>query len=133
MNKKILIASFVFKDRKKWFLKNIKSKFGVKKSKVFIYENLNDANQLIFTFYLCTDEDNRINIKEEFNSALIVHKKMETIYTINAMNKLIKLEHKLKGNNIDYRKYKIDWANYKNKIILISDNKLEFINVKRVF
>lgn len=133
MNKKLLITSFVFKDRKKWFLKNIKKRFGIEKSDVFIFENLGDTNQLIFTFYLCIKHDEPINIKKEFNSAIIVHKKMQTFYTINAMNSLIRLEHKLEGNNIDYRKYKIDWSKYKNKIILISDNKLEFISIKRVF
>jgi len=133
MNRKILIASFVFKDRKKWFLKDINKKFDLKESDVFIFENLNDKNQLIFTFHLNLQDGEKLDIKKEFKSAIIVHKKKTTFYTINAMNKAIEVDNDLEGGNIDYRKYKMNWEKYHNQIILVSNNNLALINIKRFF
>ena len=133
MNKKILIAAFIFKDRKEWFIKQLKKRYNLDKSKLFIFENLDDDNQLIFTFHLTLDLGEKVDIKRAFNSAIIVHKKKGTFYTINAMNRVIEVDNDLEPGNINYRNYKIDWDKYNNKIILTSDNNLILINIKRVF
>ena len=75
----------------------------------------------------------KINIKKEFKSAIIVHKKKTTFYTINAMNKAIEVDNDLEGDNIDYYKYKMNWKKYHNQIILVSDNNLALIDIKRFF
>jgi len=133
MTKKILIAAFVIKETKDDFLNYLLEEFEIPCSEVFIFENLNDETQLILTFHIDLDLGDRIEIKDFFKSAIIVHKKKNTFYTINALNRIIEMEHDLDKGNINYKEYKINWNNYKNKIALISNNNLVLIDLKRVF
>lgn len=133
MTREILIASFVFKDRLDYFLNYLKNEFSIEKKSVFIYENESDENQYIFTFYLEIHNGDKINLKDFFNSAIIVHKKMGVFYTINGLNKLIEVDSDVEAGNINYKEYQIDWKKYRNKIILNSDNNLLLIPIKRFF
>lgn len=133
MTKKILIAAFISRNKLEHFLKKIHTEFDVENDKVFIYENLEDDSQYIATFYIELNIDEKINLQIYFKNALIVHKKKKTFYTINALNKLIEREYNLEKGNIDYKKWKIDWSNFQNKIIINSNNKLVLIGLKRFF
>jgi len=132
MNKTILLASFIFTERLDWFLGYLQKKFGIQKEHVFCYSNLDDATRLILTFRLSIP-DSGINLKEFFPSAIIIHKKGDAIYTINALNKLIEKQLGVSVGNIDYKSILIDWSAYQNNLILIKDNELVILNIKRVF
>ena len=58
----------------------------------------------------------------------MVHRKKETntLYTINALNELIK---KLNGGVVD-TSYKVNWLHYKNSILLTQHNELNQLNTK---
>jgi hypothetical protein len=58
----------------------------------------------------------------------LVHRKKEsnTLYTINALNELIK---KLNGGVVDTR-YQVDWQHYKNTILLTQQNELRQLKTK---
>ncbi len=133
MNKKVLIAAFIPKDESDNFLTYIEDEFDIESYKTFKFSIMDDANQYLYTFYIEIPIGERINLKEFFNNALIIHKKKKTFYTINALNKLIESEYNLEGGNIDYKKYKIDWDKFKNTLILNSNNNLSIIEIKRVF
>ena len=133
MNKKILIAAFVNKDEGGDFIKYINREFDIEVDKTFKFEIVNDDTQLLFTFYIELPLGERINLRNYFKNALIVHKKKNTFYTINALNKLIEKEYGLDGGNIDYKKYKIDWYKFTDNLILNSNNNLSIIHIKRVF
>jgi hypothetical protein len=133
MTKKILIATFINKKEKNEFLSYLLEEFEVPHNQVFIFNNLTDEDQFVLTFHIKLEIGERLEIRKFFKSAIIVHKKKTTFYTINALNKLIELEYELDKGNIDYKKYKINWNNYKNKIILTSNNNLVLIDLKRVF
>jgi hypothetical protein len=133
MNKNILVAAFVKKDEGSDFLKHIKSEFDIEASKVFEFDIMDDSKQSLYTFYIDIPVGERINLRDYFKNALIVHKKKKTFYTINALNKLIEKEYDLVGGNIDYKKYKINWDKFSNNLILNSNNNLSIIQIKRVF
>ena len=132
MNKSILLASFIFPERLDWFLNYLETKFNTPKNKVFGYKNLDDESKLIITFKLIVDKNN-LNIKELFPSAIIVHKKGEVFYTINALNKLIEFKTNDSIGNIDYKSYQIDWSEYQNKLIILNNKELSFLNINRIF
>jgi predicted metal-dependent hydrolase len=132
MNKKILVAAFINRNESDSFIKYIEKEFEVEISKIFKFTIQDNSEQYLFTFYLETPIDEKINLRKYFKNALIVHKKKKTFYTINALNKLIEKEFNLKGGNIDYKKYKINWSKFKNKLILTNNNLL-IISIKRVF
>ena len=61
-------------------------------------------------------------------NTILVHRKKETntLYTINALNDLIK---KLNGGVVD-PSYRVNWQHYKNCILLTNHNELKQLNTK---
>lgn len=133
MNKKILLASFIFPERVDWFLSYLEAKFGITKDKVFAYKNLDDESKVIITFKVNIPEGKKINLKNLFPSAVPIHKKGTAMYTINALNKLIDEKTGDSHGNIDHKSYKLDWEEYQNKIILIYEKELRIFNITRLF
>ena len=133
MNKKILLASFIFPERVDWFLSYLEAKFGITKDKVFAYKNLDDESKVIITFKITIPEGKKINLKNLFPSAVPIHKKGTAMYTINALNKLIDQKLGEDSPNTDHKSYKLDWENYQDKIILIYEKELRIFNITRVF
>ena len=61
-------------------------------------------------------------------NTIMVHRKKETntLYTINALNELIK---KLNGGVVD-TSYRVNWLHYKNSKLLTQNNELNQLNTK---
>lgn len=131
--KTVLLASFLFPDKLDSFLNNLKEQHNIIKNNVFIFKNLNDETKIIATFKFTISEDRRIDLKELFPNPILIHKRGNAIYTINALNKLIEEQNKDLIGNIDHKTIKIDWSLYQNKMILISKNELSIIDIKRIF
>ena len=76
--------------------------------------------------YACTYNVNTANLTEIPSGTILVHRKKEsnTLYTINALNELIK---RLNGGVVD-TKFPIEWRHYRNSILLT--NKDEFKQLK---
>jgi hypothetical protein len=133
MSKTSLLAAFIFPERLEWFLSYLEAKFSIGKEKVFCYKDEDDESKLIITFKLSIPEDKSLNLKELFPSAIIIHKKGNALYTINALNKLIDEKAKESIGNIEYKDVKIDWEEYQGKFILIKDKELKILSISRVF
>ena len=115
--------------RKIWKNWKINRKFDVKKEQVFFFKT---DNEFLLTYKINLDIEQKIDIKKEIPKTIQVHKKGDTIFTINALNKLIEQESGL-GGNVNYKEYKIDWEKFKNKIILLKGDSLEITTIERVF
>lgn len=133
MDKTILLASFIFPERLDWFISYLNNKFNISKDKVYCFKNLNDESKLIVTFKLSISKNKHVDLKNLFPSAIIVHKKSTTLYTINALNKLVETKIPNSVGNIDYKSVKIDWSEYQNTFILIDNKELVFYNIERIF
>jgi hypothetical protein len=133
MDKKILLAAFIFNERVEWFLSYLENRFDIPKKKVFCYKNLDDESKMIITFKLVIPENKRINLKDLFPSAIPIHKKGDAIYTINALNLLIDSISGGDVGNIDRSSVKINWDEYQNKLILTKNKELVFLNISKVF
>jgi hypothetical protein len=133
MDKTILLASFIFPERLEWFLGYLENKFGIKKEKVFVFQNLDDESKLIVTFKFVIKNNRRVNLKSLFPNAILIHKKGTAIYTINALNKLIEMQNPGDMGNINYKSVKINWDDYQDKILLYNNNKLNIYSIKRIF
>jgi hypothetical protein len=68
------------------------------------------------------------NVEGIPQNTILVHRKKEsnTLYTINALNDLIK---KLNGGVVD-PSYRINWVHYKNCILLTNQGDLKQLNTK---
>jgi len=133
MDKTILLASFIFPERLDWFIEYLDTNFKISKNKIFGYENLDDQSKLIITFKLVLPEGKHLDLKNTFPNAVIIHKRGDALYTINALNKLIEQMSSDSIGNIDYKSVIIDWSTYQNKLILIDNKELVLWNIKRVF
>lgn len=133
MNKTILLASFIFPERVEWFISYLDAKFKISKDKVFCYKNLDDESKVIMTFRITVNTEKPLKFKDLFPNAVIIHKKGDALYTINAINKLIEEKYPESIGNIDNKNVKIDWSEYQNKFILLNNEKLCIFNIKRVF
>jgi len=133
MNRNILLASFLFPERIDWVTGYLNNKFGIPKDKVFIFENLDDPSKVIVTFKFVVSSNKKTNFKSLFPNAILIHKKGNCIYTINALNKLIEELSNGSVGNIDHKLIKINWEEYQGKILLVNENNLKISSIKRLF
>lgn len=133
MDKTIIIASFIFPERLEWFLNYLETKFDLTKDKVFCYKNEDDESKLIVTFKLKVKKDTKINLKDLFPNAVLIHKRGDALYTINALNKLIEEKYPDLIGNVDTHDIKIEWNEYQNKLILLNNNNLTIFNISKIF
>lgn len=127
--KTLLLASFLKEDKLDWFLNKIWKNFNVKKQNVFFFKMNNDY---VLTYRLSLDIEKRIDIKKELPKTIQIHKKGSTMFTINALNKLIETESGLQGN-VNHKDFQVDWSKYENKIILLKGEDLEILPIERIF
>ncbi len=129
----ITLASFVLNDKVESFKKYLNKRFKINEDKLFIYSILEEKDKKIVTFRVYLKDDKKINISSFFPITIIVHKKGECFYTINALNKLIELETGSEKGNINYRDYQIDWDKYQGKMLIVKSGELSIININRNF
>jgi hypothetical protein len=81
------------------------------------------TNEYVVTYNV--DQGNVNTIPE---NTILVHRKKETntLYTINALNELIK---KLNDGVVDMA-YRVNWPHYRNSILLTQHNELKQLNTK---
>jgi hypothetical protein len=81
------------------------------------------TNEYVITYNV--DQGNVNSIPE---NTILVHRKKETntLYTINALNELIK---KLNDGVVDMA-YRVNWPHYRNSILLTQHNELKQLNTK---
>ena len=78
--------------------------------------------------YVVTYNVEQGNVNDIPDNTILVHRKKEsnTLYTINALNELIK---KLNGGVVN-PKFVIDWQHYRNCVLLTNHNELKQLNTK---
>ncbi len=128
----ITLASFVYSDKVESFKSYLYKRFNIKEKNIFQY-TFEEENKKILTFMVKLEQDKKVDTNSFFPPTIIVHKKGECFYTINALNKLIdKITDSDKGN-VNYLNVKIDWDNYQNKIIIVKNEELKIIDIKKHF
>ena len=117
-----LFCTFTDLDGLDALLEDIQSKYTIIYNKMFVLEIVG-KDEYVVTYNV--DQGNVQTIPE---NTILVHRKKEsnTLYTINALNELIK---KLNGGVVD-TSYKVDWQHYRNCVLLTQHNDLNQLNTK---
>lgn len=131
-NKTITLASFVYVDKIESFKKYLEKRFNIKNNQVFQY-TFSETNKKILTYRVNIIDNYKIDLSTIIPPTVMVHKKGECFYTINALNKLIEEINNLNSGNIIYSDYKINWDEYQNKIIIIKNEELKIIDIVKDF
>ena len=129
----ITLASFVNIDKVDSFKKYINKRFNIPIKNIFEYISPQEEGKKILTFRLYIRQGKKINTKSFFPVTIIVHKKGECFYTINALNKIIDMETGGDIGNIDHKEYKIEWDKYQNKMLVSKNKELTIIDIERHF
>ena len=117
-----LFCTFTNLENLDELLVEIQSKYTIIYNKLFVLEIVGKDE------YVITYNVEQGNVHAIPENTILVHRKKEsnTLYTINALNELIK---KLNGGVVD-TSYKVDWQHYKNCILLTQHNELIQLNTK---
>lgn len=117
-----LFCTFTNLDGLDNLVSELSTKYSIIYNKMFVLEIVG-KNEYVITYNV--EQGNVSDIPE---NTILVHRKKEsnTLYTINALNELIK---KLNGGVVD-TKFPIDWNHYRNCILLTQHNELNQLNTK---
>ena len=119
-----LLCTFTRKSKLNEIVDIIVSCNDILYDKIYVFENGNDSNQLICTYNVEYEED---FIQGSHDTISLHRKKMtNTLYTINALNDLIR---ELNGGKLD-KSYQINWEDYQNCLLLTNENGLNKIPTK---
>jgi hypothetical protein len=126
--KNILLASFVEKNQLDKALANIEKVTSIKRDEIFIFKT--DIEDLYLLTYNLNPGLANIKFSSIWSDTISIHRKKETntLFTLNAMNEIIK------KNNNGYLNlnYKIKWEDYRNSIILIRNGSFKKISIELV-
>lgn len=120
MNK--LFCTFVRRRELDEVVERIKSTYPILYNKMFVL-SITDRRDLAITYTPDTTE--RLKIAED---TILVHRKKHTntLYTINAMNIIIKMNN----NGVLDKTYQVNWELYRNSILLSNDDELNKLPTK---
>ena len=117
-----LFCTFTNLEGLEGLIEEIKAKYSIIYNKLFVLEIVGKEE------YVITYNVEQANVGAIPENTILVHRKKEsnTLYTINALNELIK---RLNGGVVD-TKFQVDWQHYRNCILLTQHNELNQLNTK---
>lgn len=117
-----LLCTFVQKDQIEERIEEIRDEYVVLFGRIFVLYGQNTGE------YMLTYSVDSSSMRGLPPASITVHRKKDTntLYTINALNALIKEVN----NGLLDREYQVDWSQYKNNILLTKGPDLKIIKTK---
>lgn len=117
-----LFCTFAQEDELDNIVSEINKRYTIQFGKIFILYSKSNHE------YICTYNVDMVNVSNFIENTILVHRKKETntLYTINALNTLIK---QLNEGVLD-TSFKVNWEEYKNCILLTKGDELKRVNTK---
>lgn len=124
--KEVLIGTFVNKHKILSFIEKVKNLTKMNTDKIYVFIIEGNSNEYLVTF---KSYSNKGLINKLYNST-VLHVKNGCLFSINALNELIKEEN---GNTIqNHKDYLIDWSKFKNKLMIMTSGKLRLYNISKI-
>jgi len=107
-----LLCTFTTKDELQNTLQLIRETYHIVYNYLYIVQNRGKLDELFVTYNI----DTSFKPDRPLQDTILVHRKKQsnTLYTINALNELVKEEN----NGVLDKKFSIDWDKFKNSIIV---------------
>ena len=120
-----LLCTFTTKKNIDNTINKIKESYNIAFNKIYILQNEDNINELVCTYNVESDESIDYNI---VSNTISLHRKKHsnTLYTINALNEVIK---NLNNGLLDTT-YRVPWENFKNMIMVTNSDGLNKINTR---
>lgn len=124
--KEVLIGTFVNKHKILSFIEKVKNLTKMNTDKIYVFIIEGNSNEYLVTF---KSYSNKGLINKLYNST-VLHVKNGCLFSINALNELIKEE---KGDTIqNHKDYLIDWSKFKNKLMIMTSGKLRLYKISKI-
>jgi hypothetical protein len=119
-----LFCTFIEHNRLEEIIGTLTQRYAILYNKIFVLESP-DTDELILTYNI---DVMNTSSKNALPSTILLHRKKEsnTLYTINALNTLIR---ELNGGVLDTH-YKVTWGDFRNTILLTQDGGLRRVHTK---
>jgi hypothetical protein len=107
-----LLCTFTSKDELQNTLEHIKQTYYIVYNYIYVLQNKANLEELYITYNI----DTQYKPTNPLKDTILVHRKKQsnTLYTINALNELVKEEN---GGKAD-KDFVVDWDKFKNTIIV---------------
>ena len=117
-----LLCTFTTQFNLEQTIRDITKHFKIVFDKIYVLQNEDKPKELICTYNVNQDDD--IDFNKVKNTISLHRKKItNTLYTINALNELIKLIN----NGVLDTSYQVEWDMYKNMILISNKDGLSRI------
>lgn len=117
-----LFCTFTTLDEVDALVNDISRTYSIMYNKLFVLQIKNSDE------YVVTYNVDQGNVNSIPRNTILVHRKKEsnTLYTINALNELIRVLN----NGVVDPKYRINWKHYRNSILLTQQDELKQLKTK---
>ena len=121
-----LLCTFTTKGDLQTTLQEIRERYHVVYNYIYVLQNKSNLEELFITYNI----DTAYKPEKQLENTILVHRKKQsnTLYTINALNELVKEEN----NGVLDKNFMIDWEKFKNSIIVTNTEGTKKIST-RVF
>ena len=117
-----LLCTFAHKKDLELVADYVAKSYTISEKRLFVFSDADNRSDLYITYNVEPDDYGKTP------NTIMIHRKKETntLYTINALNELIK---KLNGGVVD-TKFPITWEHYKNSVLLTQHDELKQLKTK---
>ena len=107
-----LLCTFATKEKLQDTLQEIRETYHIVYNYIYVLQNKGNLEELFVTYNI----DTSYRPDRPLEDTILVHRKKQsnTLYTINALNELVKEEN----NGVLDKQFSIDWEKFKNSIIV---------------
>lgn len=107
-----LLCTFTTKDKLQQTLQDIREVYVIVYNYIYVLQDKSNLDELFVTYNINT----AYRPQQPLEDTILIHRKKEsnTLYTINALNQLVKEEN---GGILD-KSFIVDWQKFRNSIIL---------------
>ncbi len=119
-----LLCTFAVPSEYKILVEQVKSFYTLSNNKIFVFNNEKNNNELYLTYNIVYTT----TASKKLPNTISIHRKKQTntLYTLNAMNKLITEEN----NGTFDKTFQLNWEFYKNSLIITNEVSVKIIPLK---
>ena len=122
--KRQLLCTFADINSFKTAIEEIKKSYTVYNNRFFVFSNVNVPKEVFITYNIVSEG------KEfpKFPNTISIHRKKQTntLYTLNAMNQIIKDEN----NGVFDKTFSVNWELYNNSLIITGIPSIKILPIK---
>ena len=123
-DKRQLLCTFSSIKSYKATIDEIKKFYSVYSSRFFVFSNENNPDEVFITYNIVSEG------KEfpKFTNTISIHRKKQTntLYTLNAMNQIIRDEN----DGVFDKTFSVNWPLYQNSLIITGEPSLRILPIK---